>query len=86
MPQGLLLLIERASFAGNDFMYMIGIFEVLIGVSLVSTLFLRFFSVAAIILLASFTIVHGFNEVLIRDFGLVGGLLALFFWPSRRIS
>jgi len=50
MPQQLLLLVNKIA-SGSDFMYMIGIFEVLVGVSLVSTLFIRFFTIAGAIFL-----------------------------------
>ena len=65
-------------------MYLNGIIEVLIGVSLISTLLMRVFAPIGILILIGVMVFHGFNEILIRYLGLIGGLAALIFWPDRR--
>jgi len=82
-------LIEFISRFGIDkitLIYLFGIFEILVGISLLSTVFIRIFSFLAIIFLISIFIFAGINEVVIRDLGLIGGFLALLFWPSKNNS
>ena len=86
VPQNFVTLLSHLHVSGVDFIYLNGIFEVLVGASLVTNLFIRFFSAAAALFLVSIFLVniHSFTEVLVRDFGLLGGFLSLFFWPDRR--
>ncbi len=69
---------------GTQFIYVNGILEVLIGLSLISGVFVRLFSALGVILLIAVLFVIGLNEIAVRDFGLIGGLLAVFLWPDRR--
>ncbi len=63
--------------------YLNGVFDVLIGLSLVTGVFIRFFSfLGAVILLGIFVFI-GPSEITIRDIGLIGGLVAIFLWPER---
>ncbi len=64
-------------------MYGLGIVELLIGISLVSNIFADIFASIGILLLICTTAVYGFHEVLSQNIGVLGGLLALVFWPSR---
>lgn len=84
LPGSVAGIIERAGLSRNEFMYLNGIFEIVVGTSIISTIFIRFFATAAVVFLLSVFLFHGFNEIVIRDFGLIGGLLALIFWPDRR--
>lgn len=68
-----------------DFMYLNGIVEILIGASLLLNVFIGTFSVIAIIFLIGVMVFHGFNEIIVRDIGLIGGFLSLIFWPTNRI-
>ncbi len=86
VPQWFLLMLDHIRMSGRDFIYLNGIFEVLIATSLLSNLFTRYFSFAAFVFLLTVLGVHGFSETLIRDIGLMGGFLALIFWPDRRYS
>ena len=86
LPQSIAHIVERVGLSQNEFMYLNGIFEIIIGTSIISTIFIRFFAAAAVVFLISVFIFHGFNEIIVRDFGLIGGLLALIFWPDRRYS
>ena len=86
VPDSIERLLAATPIGGRDFIYLNGIFEVLVGTSLITTIFMRFFSALAVMFLVSVVAFHGFNEVIIRDFGLMGGFLALIFWPERRYS
>jgi uncharacterized membrane protein YphA (DoxX/SURF4 family) len=66
------------------FMYINGAFEVLVGISLLSNMYIKLFSILSVIFLISIIIFNGFNEIVVRDVGLMGGFLALAFWPERR--
>ena len=74
----------RLGVTGNQFIYMQGILEVIIGLSLISGVFARFFSLVGAMFLIIVLFVIGFNEIAVRDIGLIGGLLAIFLWPERR--
>ena len=72
--------------SANAIVYGVGVVELLIGISLVSNMFVGFFALVAAVLLTTISLFYGFNEVLVRDVGLIGALLALVFWPSSRSS
>jgi len=84
LPQSVVAISESIGLGSKEFMYLNGIIEVLIGVSLISTLLIRVFASIGILILIGVMVFHGFNEILIRDLGLIGGLAALIFWPDRR--
>src|SRR3989338_6025712 len=52
--------------SGTQFVYINGIFEVLIGVSLISGVFMRFFSLLGAIFLICIAAVSGVTEIIIR--------------------
>jgi len=84
LPRSIADIVERIGLSRNEFMYLNGIFEIIIGTSIISTIFIRFFAAAAVVFLISVFIFHGFNEIIVRDFGLIGALVALILWPDRR--
>ena len=89
VPDAFVSFLVRLKLSGTDFIYLGGIFEVLVGVSLVSSFFVKYFSAAAALFLVvvsvtTFGLTHIFSEILVRDIGLIGALLALVFWPERR--
>lgn len=84
VPQGVQLLIAKFSLAGIQFVYLNGIFEIIVGLSLVSGVFTKFFSILAILFLVGVLIFVGVSEVTVRDFGLMGGFLAVLLWPDER--
>ena len=83
VPQFVQDIVARAGMTGRDFVHLTGIFEVLVGLSFATGYFLRYFAIAASVFLVSIFAVHGFNEVMVRDIGLLGGLIALVLWPER---
>ena len=85
IPQSIISLASKAGISGTDVVYTSGIFELLVGASVLSNIFIKIFSVLAIIFLLTVLLFFGLSEVLVRDFGLIGGFLALLFWPERRM-
>ncbi len=67
-------------------MFLIGLFEVLVAISLATGFFMRWFAAAAIVFLLMVLIATGFNEIVVRDIGLIGALTALVIWPQRRYA
>ena len=84
VPQWFLEVLAKFGTDGIQFVYVNGVFEILIGVSLLSGVLIKFFSFLAVIFLLSVIVSVGLNEVVVRDIGLLGGFLALLFMPSRR--
>lgn len=84
VPQGVQALIARLSFSGIQFVYLNGIFEILVGLSLVTSVFTKLFSILAIIFLICILIFTGISEVTVRDIGLIGGFFAVLLWPNGR--
>ena len=67
-----------------DIIYISGVFEILVATSIVTNIFIVFFSSLAVLFLVSIMFFSGFSEVLVRDVGLMGALLSLIFWPKQR--
>ena len=84
VPQSIASFAENFKIRPMDLIYMSGVFEVLVGTSLVTDIFITFFSFAGIIFLGSIMLFSGFSEVLVRDVGLMGVFLSLIFWPKQR--
>ncbi len=68
----------------SQFIYLCGVFEILTGVSLATGIFSKFFSVLAVLFLVGAAIFVSSSDVIIRDIGLIGGLVAIFLWPAPR--
>ncbi len=67
----------------QNFIILIGMFEVVTGLALVTGFFLRFFAAAGALFLAIVVVINGVPLILGHDFGLIGGLVALALWPER---
>ncbi|MFH1769563.1 MAG: DoxX family protein [Parcubacteria group bacterium] len=76
-------IVDRIGITPDQLMYVVGIFEILLGLSLVTKVLLRIFAFLGMIFLAINVIAFGFSEVMIRDIGLLAGLLAVVLWPER---
>lgn len=83
IPQSIVDLATALYIPSDALVYGFGVLELLIGISLASNMFVGLFALIGTVLLISISILYGFNEVFIRDIGLVGGLMALVFWPNR---
>lgn len=86
VPGNIISLLGQVGLSGKDFIYLNAIFEILVGTSLISGMFMRLFSLLGAVFLVAVAVIHGLDVVIVRDVGLVGGLLALVFWPKRRYS
>lgn len=86
VPAGFLAFLAKFNVDGNQFIFWHGIFEILVGVSLLSGVLIKLFSFLAIIFLVFVFFIAPLNEVIIRDIGLIGGFLAILFWPNRRYA
>lgn len=84
IPQSVLSMVSKMGISGLDVVYASGVFELLVGASILSNIFIKIFSVLALIFLTAVLFTFGISEVLVRDIGLMGGFLALFFWPEKR--
>ena len=82
MPQVLLSFGATLHISANALVYSVGIIELLVGISLASNMFVNFFALIAAVFLVVVSLFFGFNEILVRDIGLIGALLALVFWPN----
>src|SRR3989344_6024464 len=82
IPKWFIQFVGQFNIDGSSLVYLFGIFEVVMGISLVSGVFMRFFSFLGVMFLVSVIIFIGIYEVTVRDVGLIGGLLSLVFWPS----
>lgn len=83
VPQSVTLFVANFKIRPIDIIYISGVFEVLVGTSLVTNLFITLFSSWAVLFLISIMFFSGFSEVLVRDIGLIGALLSLIFWPRN---
>jgi len=84
VPSSFISFLSRFHLNGNQFIFLLGIFETLVGISLLTGVLAKFFSFLAVIFLVAIFFTAPFNEVIVRDIGLTGALLAVLFWPSRR--
>ena len=84
VPQSASLFAANFKIRPIDIIYISSVFEVLVGTSLVTNIFIVFFSSLAVLFMGSIMFFNGFNEILVRDIGLVGALLSLIFWPRQR--
>ena len=84
VPQGVQSFISSFNLGGTQFIYLNGIFEILVGLSLVTGVFTKIFSIAAVIFLASVLVFVGISEVTVRDFAMIGGFFAVILRPDGR--
>src|SRR5258708_1299415 len=83
IPQYVVHLAAWAHISAYALTYGFGVLELLIGISLVSNMFVELFAFIGGMFLIIIMFFYGFNEVIVRDIGLLGGLAALIFWPAR---
>ncbi len=84
LPQSIITVSSKIGMSGIDIVYASGVFELLVGAGVISNVFIKIFSVLAIIFLLVVLFTFGISEVLIRDIGLMGGFFSLLFWPRNR--
>lgn len=84
IPLWLVENLNRFNIGALNFIYLSGIFEIVIGIGLVFNLFVKLFALLAALFLIAAILTIGLNEVIIRDVGLLGIALALLFWNGRK--
>ncbi|MBX4189822.1 DoxX family membrane protein [Candidatus Parcubacteria bacterium] len=84
VPDSIIHLMSYFHISGVQLVYAVGVFEILAGISFLTNIFIEAFTLVAVVFLVVVSVFQGFNEVLVRDIGLAGALLALFFWPRKR--
>jgi uncharacterized membrane protein YphA (DoxX/SURF4 family) len=82
-PHALASVAATAHLGVRDLIFLSGIAEVLIGLSLATGFFLRWFAGGAIVFVLLAAMTHGYGDALIRDIVVIGGLAALATWPER---
>src|SRR3989338_6074562 len=86
MPDWLISSVSNIGISGNQIVYLIGIFEILVALSLLTGVFLNTFAVLAILFLAGNIVAQwdfrSFNEIIIRDIVLIATLVGLLMWPN----
>lgn len=86
MPQWAQHVAQAIGMSPINAVFLIGIFEVLVAVSLATGFFTRAFASAAVVFLIAVVAVSGLNEIVVRDIGLIAALVALVIWPQRRYA
>jgi uncharacterized membrane protein YphA (DoxX/SURF4 family) len=82
IPAWTIALAAKIGISGTQLVYLYGIFETLIGLSLVTGVFIRFFSLIGVLILLFTLIFYGVNDITVRDIGLIAVLLAFIVWPE----
>src|SRR3989344_9494253 len=72
VPQSVSLFAANFKIRPIDIIYVSGVFEVLVGTSLLTNIFVVIFSSLAVLFLINIMILSGLNAVLVRDVGLIG--------------
>ena len=86
VPHWLPAILDVFGLTPQNFIYINGIFEVLVGVSLLTGVGVRVFALLASVFLLGVIFsfgFSGFNEIMVRDIGLLLAMLSVLFWPER---
>ena len=86
MPQWAQQFAQGVGMSVENVVFLIGIFEVLVAISLATGFFSRMFASAAIAFLLTIVVTSGLSEITVRDIGLIAALTALVIWPERRYA
>ena len=68
----------------QTFMYLLGAFEVFVGLSFLTGYFIFWAALSASLFLASLPIFTGLDQYTVRDIGLLGGTISLLLFPGSR--
>lgn len=83
VPANVQHIIEGFNVAPRDLMNLVGLFNVLVALSMATGFFLRWFAMAAAVYLVGVIMLQGAVDESAHDIGLLGGLVALILWPER---
>jgi len=71
-------------FSTESSLQLIALFDVALGLLLLTGSFIKIVALVAALHLIGIIVVNGIDGVIIRDVGLLGASLSLFFWPNGR--
>ena len=84
LPDSWLAAAVRLGWPGLRLIFVSAVFLTLTGLSLLADIFSKSFALLAIIFLCGLWFSTGLTVGLAADVGLIGGLLAVLFWPAQR--
>lgn len=84
VPPSVLMFVGKLGITATQFIYLNGVFEILVALSMITGVFISFFSLIGGIFLVLVLLFSGFSEVTVRDIGLLGGFISVFLWPDRQ--
>ena len=84
VPAWMLMLVGNLGISATQFIYLNGVLELLIALSMITGVFIQFFSFIASLFLVATMIISGFSEAIIRDFAMIGAFVSVFLWPDRQ--
>lgn len=83
VSEAVLAFLASFKISGGQFVYFLGFFEMLVAVSILINFLSRTFAFLAVIFLGIVIVTGGVNEITVRDWGTMGSLIAIIFWPAR---
>lgn len=83
VPPWVVPMVIKVGLTTVQFVYLLGVFEVLVGLSFLTGVFIRMFAFLALLFLVLIAVTTGLTEITVRDVGLIGGLVSLAIWPER---
>ncbi len=86
VPVGFISFLSHIHVSAQSFIFLNGIFEILVGISLLTQIFIKIFSILAIIFLLGVLVAVGLNEITIRDLTMIGALVSVVLWQPARGS
>ena len=84
LPAWFVLILNSLGIGTLNFIYLNGIFEVVLGLGFIFNIFVKLFAFLVILFLLFVIFSFGLNEIIVRDVGLLGIALALLFWNGRK--
>lgn len=84
LPSWFMNFLTKFNLEALSFIYLLGVFEIAVGLSFLLNIFIKLFAFFAILFLLLIIITNNLNEMLVRDIGILGGVFALFFWKERK--
>jgi len=84
IPASIIALVGKVGISATQLIYLNGVFDVLIALSLITGVFIQFFAFCAGLLVLFNLVFTGLNETTVHDIGLIGACISVFLWPERQ--
>lgn len=84
LPQSVVTFVAHFGLSGIQLIYINAVFEILVGLSLITGIFTKVFSFLAIVFLIIVLATNRVTEVTVRDLAIIGGFVAVLLWPDDR--